>query len=302
MPPLADLPALGQTSAPKEENSKRAAISDVLLSPSPGGTIKPKLRPGLEHPGSPSSGRSPARRIFVTAGQRVASTPSRINAVFPGDDDDRGMPAIPFPTMRAFTTPSRNTPPQTPSTNRTMPPPDSSPMKESETSSVPSTPQTGGRVTPTSNSRRQALYERVRQRSLSNNSTPTTNRVVSAPGTPAHTEEMDRLRRNCLLARLGDIAESVWMLFSSNGSTSVTASASGLAMGRRRRSMPADDVVRAVVKSSSVPLSECACQENLTMIMTSANWSNFTHSRGPGLAEHALRALSILPKTRVCQR
>lgn len=100
--------------------------------------------------------------------------------------------------------------PQTPSSSNT------SPFKDS---SVPSTPkhQTGSTDTPgttPSTSRRQALYERVRQRSLSMSPT-------KAPRSDAITPSMtrdqmlklsqDEMRRRCLLGRLGGVAESIWM-------------------------------------------------------------------------------------------
>ncbi|KAH7103048.1 hypothetical protein BKA62DRAFT_616979 [Auriculariales sp. MPI-PUGE-AT-0066] len=273
LPPLADLPPLIPPAAPKEDNPKRAELTEVLMSPSPGGTMRHKLRPSLEAPGSPTRA-SPSKRPFPTLGlqqQRIFSSPSRVNSRIV-DEDDNMLPRVPFPSLGAVTTPSRGLPPQTPSTNRIMGPPSASPTKGSPTKgsdagSVPTTPSTSGRVTPTSgSSRRDALYERVRKRSESNNSTPTTKRIVSAPGTPAHTEEMDKLRKAALLSRLADVAESVWMLFSNSSTANISSSASGLAMGRRRRSMQASEVVRAVKNSSAVPISESEAHDSLTMI------------------------------------
>ena len=101
--------------------------------------------------------------------------------------------------------------PQTPSSSNT------SPFKDS---SVPSTPKhqtESGTDTPgttPSTSRRQALYERVRQRSLSMSPTkaPRPDTI-----TPSMTRDQmlkmsqDEMRRRCLLGRLGGVAESIWM-------------------------------------------------------------------------------------------
>ncbi len=87
-------------------------------------------------------------------------------------------------------------------------------------SDVPSTPvhQRGSTAstvpqTPTS-SRRQALYERVRQRSLT--SSPTKTPKHDIVGAKLSREQMlklgqEEMRRRCLLGRLPGVAESVWM-------------------------------------------------------------------------------------------
>jgi hypothetical protein len=101
--------------------------------------------------------------------------------------------------------------------------PSSSPTRSDSTLSVPSTPvhQKGAAAetepaTPTS-SRRQALYDRIRQKSLT--ATPT--KGAAGSGTASAGEKFskdqlakmgqDELRRRCLLGRLGGVAESVWM-------------------------------------------------------------------------------------------
>lgn len=65
-----------------------------------------------------------------------------------------------------------------------------------------------------STSRRQALYERIRQRSIT--TSPTKNRGSDTPNSKLTRDELLKLsqaemRRRCLLGRLGGIAESVWM-------------------------------------------------------------------------------------------
>lgn len=66
--------------------------------------------------------------------------------------------------------------------------------------------------TPTS-SRREALYERIRQRSLT--ATPTKAAPGDTPGKMSKDQLLKlsqaEMRRRCLLGRLGGVAESVWM-------------------------------------------------------------------------------------------
>lgn len=90
----------------------------------------------------------------------------------------------------------------------------------SDTPSAPSTPvhQRGSDAatapqTP-STSRRQALYERIRQRSLT--ASPTKAPSSEIAGGKLTRDQMQKLgqeemRRRCLLGRLGGVAESVWM-------------------------------------------------------------------------------------------
>jgi hypothetical protein len=78
-------------------------------------------------------------------------------------------------------------------------------QKGSTASTVPETPTT---------SRRQALYERVRQRSLTASPTKALSNEVA--GGKLTRDQMlklgqEEMRRRCLLGRLGGIAESVWM-------------------------------------------------------------------------------------------
>ncbi|KAF5333448.1 hypothetical protein D9611_002364 [Ephemerocybe angulata] len=127
-------------------------------------------------------------------------------------------------------------------------------QRGSDAETVPQTPTT---------SRRQALYERIRARSLSKSPTKTTH----SDGTPMSRDQMlklgqDEMRRRCLLERLPGIAESVWMLFSNSGSTSSTATPT-----RKRRTMPVTDVLSVIIKSSPVPISNAEANESLNMLM-----------------------------------
>jgi hypothetical protein len=138
--------------------------------------------------------------------------------------------AVPFPiTPSKAVTDSKSSFgfPQTPSSRHSRPDPAASlltpqtPSRSSPISSEPSTPvnQRGANATTApktpSTSRRQALYDRVRQRSL----TSTPSKAVASShvlGGKLSKDQMmkmgqEEMRRRCLLGRLGGVAESVWM-------------------------------------------------------------------------------------------
>ena len=159
--------------------------------------------------GTPSENRiskTPSTdRIFKTPStDRIFKTPSTNRILFPKTPSSRHSVANNDEDLR---TPTRL---RTPSLSGRETP------TESE-DSVPSTPvhQRGPDAstvpqTPTS-SRRQALYERIRQRSLQN--TPT---KADPTGVPMSKDQLfklgqEEMRRRCLLGRLTGIAESVWM-------------------------------------------------------------------------------------------
>ncbi|KAF7985227.1 hypothetical protein HWV62_7870 [Athelia sp. TMB] len=145
--------------------------------------------------------------------------------------------------------------PQTPST--------------SLTSSEPSTPVTqrgAGALTepqtPTS-SRRQALYDRIRQKSLTSTpSKPQKNLVAGSKMTKDQMMKMgqDEMRRRCLLGRLDGVAESVWMLFSAPTGSSTAPTT------RKRRAMPTSEIALAIIKSSPVPISSAEAHESLKLL------------------------------------
>lgn len=207
---------------------------------------------------------------------------------------------IPFPTLSPSTSPTKKSTipfPQTPrhkrvETSTTTPITPQTPSNKisgdlSDAEGPPETPskQTGANAetapaTP-STSRRQALYERVRQRSLT--TSPTKNpKGLDTSNTKLTRDQILRLsqeemRRRCLLGRLGGIAESVWMfvlslrvpvsmlrlhprLFSTPVGNSATP-------GRKRRALPMSEVATAVVKSSPVPLSTAEANESLALLM-----------------------------------
>jgi hypothetical protein len=146
--------------------------------------------------------------------------------------------AIPFPITPSMSLKNKGTPfPQTPSrrdrggdASSVLPGPSTpSTMRTPTTlrtpigtpsSSVPSTPISQRGRTPAttpqtpSTPRREALYDRIRQRSLS----PTKPRPASSqvPGSILTRDQLlrmgqDEMRRRCLLGRLGGVAEGVWM-------------------------------------------------------------------------------------------
>ncbi|KAG8952749.1 hypothetical protein FRC04_003672 [Tulasnella sp. 424] len=151
--------------------------------------------------------------------------------------------SIPFPT-----------PEQTPVSSASKPTPITpSPTKTAVDGSTPST------------ARRDALRERIRQKSLQNNGTPTKSRVAITVSRSDGTEETkmvskEVMKRRCVLGRLDGIAECVASLFSRQQSGST------LGMNRRRV-MRMDEVVRVVVKSSKSPISAAEAKESLDMLV-----------------------------------
>ncbi|KAJ7460353.1 hypothetical protein B0H11DRAFT_1872498 [Mycena galericulata] len=114
---------------------------------------------------------------------------------------------------------------------------------------VPGTPQTPSTPdhatslsTAPSSSRRQALYERLRQRSLTASPTKVASSTTSGKLTRAR---QDELRKRCLLGRLEGVAEVVWMY---------------------RRALPMSEVTATIIKSSPVPLSSAEAAYSLTML------------------------------------
>lgn len=132
--------------------------------------------------------------------------------------------AVPFPVLPAASRPPSALFPETPRHNRTDRSALVTPRTPASSSKHdvfdPSTPvhQIGSNAstapeTPTT-SRRQALYDRVRQRSLTASPTKALSNEVT--GGKLTRDQMlklgqEEMRRRCLLGRLGGVAESVWM-------------------------------------------------------------------------------------------
>ncbi|TFK55822.1 hypothetical protein OE88DRAFT_1804615 [Heliocybe sulcata] len=267
--PLADLPEISTQNKP-------STLTQILASASP---KSPSSRTLLQTPESPSRSKSPRK--------------SPTKRIGPSLSDDFPVPLLPvIPSSRSIpATPSRSKNtilfPQTPASGSrgrnlatsllTPRTPSVSPARSTASSvydSLPSTPrkQTGSdaeTVPETPNtSRRQALYERIRQRSLTGSPTKPTSAVGSIQGGSKMTRDQllkmtqEETRRRCLLGRLGGIAESVWMLFSSPvGSTTSSLSP------RKRRALPFAEVSTAALKSSPVPISSAEASDSIELLV-----------------------------------
>lgn len=189
---------------PELSGPKVSALTRTLASCSPSAVTSVKF------PAPPSSpSRSPTKKSTHVFAAPLATTTlsaskspfKKSSILFPQTPSRRDQPNKSMNTDR----------PQTPLSSNIFP---------SKDSSVPSTPkhQTGFSTdtpgTTPSTSRRQALYDRVRQRSLSMSPTkaPRPDAII-----PSMTRDQmlkmsqDEMRRRCLLGRLGGVAESIWM-------------------------------------------------------------------------------------------
>ncbi|KAJ7699936.1 hypothetical protein B0H17DRAFT_925654 [Mycena rosella] len=238
--PCADLPRLAVS-------TKTTSLTRTLasLSPKSSSSLSPFKLPAP--PASPS--RSPSKS---------KSVPHPFAIPFPLTSSTG--PKSPTKSSVAFpqTPSSRSNRPTTELTPRT---PKTSVASASEVIPEPSTPvhqrgPTAATVPKTpSSSRRDALYERLRQRSLT--ASPTKAASSEVAGGKLTRDQMlkmgqDELRRRCLLGRLGGVAESVWI----NATPTV----------RKRRALPQSEVMTAVVKSSPVPLSSAEAVDSLAML------------------------------------
>ncbi|PPQ66757.1 hypothetical protein CVT24_008714 [Panaeolus cyanescens] len=248
--PCADIPDLAP---PKISNLTR-----TLASCSPSAVINTLKFP--EPPSSPSS--SPAKRLArpfaqppaIDLLQQLRSPAKKSSIAFPQTPSRRDRFGVPG---------SGTEPPQTPTSAL------SSPSKNDTLPSLPMTPvhQRSSEGTPVqtpSTSRRDALYERIRQRSLS--ASPTKGARLESPQTKLTRDQLlkmnqDEMRRRCLLGRLGGVAESIWMLFSNP-----TASGSSTP-SRKRKALPMTEVTTAIIKSSPVPISNAEAMESISMLL-----------------------------------
>lgn len=203
--PLADIPALAPLAKP-------SALTQRLVAASPKASPTASLSfPSLPTPSSPS--RSPKKK------SREPPSDDDFSIPFPLTPASPAKPLFPqTPTSSArhnrFQTP-RHLPSRTPSLSPTR-----SGLLTPSTAgpSTPSTPrhQTGGAPDTPSTARRQALYERIRLKSLTSTPVKGAKPAELAGGsamTRVQLQKMtqDELRRRVLLGRLGGVAESVWM-------------------------------------------------------------------------------------------
>jgi hypothetical protein len=208
--PMADLPPLPVlnktshlprslvSSSPKGLSSISFPSSSSSSSSSP---VKSPAKPLI----TDSPTKSPTKRAFVVPFPMTPSSRSTTPAGTPVKN------SIHFP-QTPTTTRSRGLPPLPPRTPTTS-------LRKSD--ELPSTPvhQKGpdaDTAPPTpSTSRRAAIYERIRQKSLTTSPTKP-GAIKGLPGVSQSREQMlklgqEEMRRRCLLGRLDGIAESVWM-------------------------------------------------------------------------------------------
>ncbi|KAH9994096.1 hypothetical protein BJV74DRAFT_356405 [Russula compacta] len=262
--PMADLPQLIVPNKPSK-------LTQLLASASPKAPSSMKILSTPPSPTSPmkamkaSSSKSPTKGPFaipnIDKPHRHTSSPNKASRA--------GLIAtssVQFPK-----TPSRRAllddltgllTPRTPSV---------SPSRTEPGDSLLSTPvrQRGSNAdtapqTPTS-SRRQALYERIRHKSLTNTPAKTPSKSKDIPGGKLSRDQLlklsqEEMRRRVLLGRLEGVAESVWMLFSGPPTTNIGLPA------RKRRALPTSEVAAAVLKSSPVPMSGAEAQESLDIL------------------------------------
>ncbi|KAI0092605.1 hypothetical protein BDY19DRAFT_1054098 [Irpex rosettiformis] len=258
--PMAQLPPLPTPKQPS--NLTRLLASSSPKSPSSASILATPTSPS---PFAKSPSKSPSKRsqrefaipFPITPSSRASSptkSPTKNSILFPQTPTSRGR------HLDLFSTPTSS---RTPSTSFCDTP--------SSSSSIPSTPQRENDSTPQtpSSSRRAALYERIRQRSLST-TTPTKVNPFNKNFTPKPGMSKDALlklsqeemRRRCLLGRLSGVAESVWMLFSNPAGSSTSTPST-----RKRRALPSSEVAAAVIKSSPVPISKAEAQESLDLLV-----------------------------------
>ncbi|KAF4572679.1 hypothetical protein EYR36_007189 [Pleurotus pulmonarius] len=262
--PLADLPEL--PSAPKTTSLTRlfAAVSPKASSSSPS-----KLPVAPPSP-SRSSTKSPTKsnKLFSLLSPTKKSTDKRPFPVpsFPVTPSSRAekknsvvFPVTPSSHHGSASSVKALLTPRTPTTSFSDSGSECSTPTRQRTSSTTTTPT----QTP-STLRRQALYERVRQKSLT--SSPTKTPSKSADGSTLSRDQMlklsqDEMRRRCLLGRLDGVADSVWMLFSNPTGSMSTPS-------RKRKALRTSEVATAIVKSSPVPISASEANESINMLTT----------------------------------
>ncbi|KAH9045173.1 hypothetical protein EDB85DRAFT_1905086 [Lactarius pseudohatsudake] len=263
--PMANLPQLIVPTKPSK-------LTQLLASSSPKSPASVRILSTPPSPTSPTKASGSRASLSSTSPAKVSDFGSRLrhtptsNKFSASKAGSVATNSIQFPK-----TPSRRAlledltgllTPRTPST---------SPSKAEPSDSLPSTPvhQRGSNAatvpqTPTS-SRRQALYERIRHKSLTSTPVKTPSKSKGVTGGKLSRDQLlklsqEEMRRRVLLGRLDGVAESVWMLFSGPSTSNAGLST------RKRRALPASEVASAVLKSSPVPMSTAEAQESLTIL------------------------------------
>ncbi|KAI6105702.1 hypothetical protein F5141DRAFT_1216455 [Pisolithus sp. B1] len=253
--PMADLPEL------PVQAIKASSLTRSLASASPKGaeilkTMVPSSPTSPSKSGKSSANRSTAVPEFaipfpVADGRLKEASPAKTSLHFPQTPSSRQRRSNPLAGLLTPKTPARQ-------------------RLESDSDSLPSTPvsQRGPNAEtapPTPNSsRRQALYERIRLKSLTASPTKAKNADVGGKLSRNQIQRMgqEEIRRRCLLGRLGGVAESVWMLFSA------TAGSTSAPTARKRKVLPTTQVAAAIIKSSPVPMSALEATESLKLLTT----------------------------------
>ncbi|KAH9002351.1 hypothetical protein EDB86DRAFT_2899471 [Lactarius hatsudake] len=267
--PMANLPQLIVPTKPSK-------LTQLLASASPKSPASVRILSTPPSPTSPTkasgsraslSSKSPAKVSSVASdfGSHLRHTPTsnKSSALKAGSVATNSIQFPKTPSRRALLEDLTGLlTPRTPST---------SPSKAEPSDSLPSTPvhQRGSNAatvpqTPTS-SRRQALYERIRHKSLTSTPVKTPSKSKDVTGGKLSRDQLlklsqEEMRRRVLLGRLDGVAESVWMLFSGPSTSNAGLST------RKRRALPASEVASAVLKSSPVPMSTAEAQESLTIL------------------------------------
>ncbi|KAJ7841794.1 hypothetical protein B0H14DRAFT_3109339 [Mycena olivaceomarginata] len=244
--PRADLPRLSAS-------TKTTSLTRTLASLSPKSSLSPFKLPAPP----PSPSRSPSKS--KTAPQLFA-IPFPFTSGSGSKSPTKSTIAFPQSPSSRLQRPETELTPRTPRTSI-------SPVAEvllqlsvhqrgPTAETVPKTP---------SSSRREALYKRLRRRSLSSSPTKAASSEVKG-GKLTRDQRLktgqDELRRRCLLGRLGGIAEGVWMRDVLYTCVRVYC----VPQARKRRALPMSEVTTAIVKSSPVPISSAEAVDSLVML------------------------------------
>ena len=194
---MADLPELA--SQPIKASSLTRTLA--LSSPKAADVLKNMIPSSLVSPSKSPSKRAAATHEFaVPLPVANKTSPTKSSLAFPQTPSSRQRHHNPLAGLLTPKTPARH-------------------RVESDADALPTTPVTqrgpGAETAPAtpSTSRRQALYERMRLKSLTSPTKTKDTEVAGSKLTKAQIQKLgqDEIRRRCLLGRLGGVAESVWM-------------------------------------------------------------------------------------------
>jgi hypothetical protein len=182
--------------------TKVSSLTRTLASTSPKASLSSLSLPVPPSSPSRSPSKSPTKQVLrdfavpFPVPRSASKSPAKMSMLFPETPRHNRMDhsALLIPRTPASSTEPAGFDPTTPVH-----------QKGNNASTAPQTPTT---------SRRQALYERVRQRSLT--ASPTKIRSDEVTGGKLTRDQMlklgqEEMRRRCLLGRLSGVAESVWM-------------------------------------------------------------------------------------------